>query len=46
MSTCTPTSRNVRPLDNINRFRVLLPEGDPFRIDPNAPRHRKVRRSR
>ena len=35
------TPRDVRPLDNVRKFRPFLPEGDPHRADPNASRRRR-----
>ena len=35
------TPRDVRPLDNVRKFRPLLPEGDPNRPDPTAARRRR-----
>ena len=35
------TPRDVRPLDNVRKFRPLLPEGDPHRPDPTAARRRR-----
>jgi small nuclear ribonucleoprotein (snRNP)-like protein len=35
------TPRDVRPLDNVRKFRPLLPEGDPQRPDPTAARRRR-----